>query len=308
MSRKIWLNYGKALSKNLKTAEQAIKDAQLAWNVEPKQIQIFKGSIIPNKVAIVRSDTQSVLGIVNSTYKYIQNVQSFSFLDDHVKNGDAQFYAAGHIGLGEKVWLLLKLHNDIKLSDNDLIQKYILFSNAHDGRGAIRAYFMPLRQQTQTLLNVSFGKRVEQGVQMRHVGKVGERIQEAKKIFGLAKDFYETFENSIEKLLTSNFKQNKVDMFFSSCFDTYSLDSTRTQNTIKKINELYQLEVKTNKDYADTAWAWLSAVTNFIDHSRLSKGKDTWDRTSNHVESLFWGSGLLLKQKAWNIISSLTKI
>jgi phage/plasmid-like protein (TIGR03299 family) len=308
MSRQIWLDYGKILPKKVKTAAQAMQIASLSWHVEHRKIKVVDGLEIPDKVAIVRTDTNKVLGIVNSTYKTIQNTNVFSFLDTIVQEGKASFYAAGFVGEGEKVWLLVKLNDDIEIHSKDIVQKFILFSNAHDGRGAIRAYFVPLRFKTQTLLNISFGKRVEQGIQLRHVGKVEQRIQDAKKVFSLAEDFYNAFEAHIQKLYSSSFRQKKVDLFFSSCFENYSVDSTRTQNTFKKIRELYENEIKTFTNSSDTAWAWLNAVVDFIDYERLSKGKNLADKTSNHIESLYWGSGLLLKQKAWNTISTLIKL
>jgi phage/plasmid-like protein (TIGR03299 family) len=306
--RRIWFDLGKTVTKNVKTSCDVMKEVGDDWSVEPKKIQVVGGSIIPNKVAITRKDNGEVLGVVNSTYKCIQNSQVFSFLDEIVQKGDVSYYAAGHVGQGEKVWLLTKLHDDINLTKQEVIQKFVLFSNAHDGRGAIRAYFMPLRVKTQTLLNISFGKRVDAGIQMRHVGKVEQRIHEARKVFELAKDFYDAFETSIEKLHSSSFRQNRVAMFFSSCFENYSLDSTRTQNTLKKIRQLYEKETKMFPDSIDTAWAWFNAVVDFIDYERPSKGKDRYDQISNHVESLFWGSCLILKQKAWNTISSLIKL
>lgn len=306
--RQIWFGLGKIVSKKTKTAYEVMKETGLDWSVEPRKIQIVNGSIIPNKVAITRKDNNEVLGVVNSTYKCIQNHQVFSFLDDIVNQGAISYYAAGHVGRGEKIWLLTKLNDDINLTKHDVIQKFVLFSNAHDGRGAIRAYFIPFRQKTQTLINISFGKRVDQAIQMRHVGKVQQRIHEAKRVFDIAKDYYDSFEISIEKFLKSSFKSTKVSLFFASCFDNYSFDSTRTQNTLKKIRQLYDRETKMFPDSLDTAWAWFNAVVDFIDYERPSKGKNRYDKISNHLESLFWGSCLILKQKAWNTISSLIKL
>ena len=307
MNRKLWYN-GKFVPKSTKTSASAMKKTDLSWNVISKPIRVVGGKIIPDKVAIVREDTNKTLGIVNSTYKSIQNTQVFSFLDSFVVQGDASFYSTGYIGNGEKIWLMLNLNDEMSLPSNDLIKKFILFSNAHDGRGAIRAYFFPFRQKTETLLNISFGKRVEQGIHMRHVGNVKQRIIEAKKIFKLAENFYESFEESIHMLYKSKFNKSKVDLFLLSCFDNYSIESTRTKNTFEKIKQQYEKEIKQFPSTKDSAWAWFNAVVNFIDYERLSKGKTVSNRTSNRLESLFWGSALLLKQKAWNLISSLVKL
>lgn len=308
MNRKLWYGLGKLVPKSTKTSALAMAKTDLSWQVETKKIQVVNGDVVPDKIAIVRKDTNVTLGIVNSTYKSIQNTQVFSFLDSIVAQGDATFYATGYIGNGEKIWLLLKLNDVINISSDDVIQKFILFSNAHDGRGAIRAYFFPFREKAETLLNISFGRRVEQGFQMRHVGNVSQRINEAKKILLLADNFYESFEESIHMLYKSKFSASKVDLFLSSCFDNYSLQSTRTKNTLEKIKKQYEKEVSLFPASKNSAWAWLNAVVNFIDYERLTKGKSTLQRTSNRLESLFWGSALLLKQKAWNSISSLVKL
>jgi phage/plasmid-like protein (TIGR03299 family) len=307
MSRKIWRDFG-VLVTGQKTAASAMQKARLGWNVCSKEIQVVDGPKIEGRVAIVRSDTNDVLGIVNSSYKSVQNLNVFSFLDKFVQNGDAIFHAAGFIGKGEKVWLLLKLLDNIKLPSGDSIQKFILFSNAHDGRGAIRAYFLPIRESSQTLMNISFGKRVEQGIALRHVGKVQQRIDESKKIFDLAEKFYENFEDSICKLYKSVFNARKIEMFIESTFSAYSLDSTRAKNNLAKIKQQHELESKKFPSSSNSAWSWFCSVTNYIDFERLSKGSNHSKKVSNHLESLFWGNGLLLKQKAWESIQTLIKL
>lgn len=307
MSRQIWLDLGKNLSPTTKTVASAMKKAGLSWKVVAKEVQVVGGEKIPDKLAIIREDTKDVLGVVNSTYKVIQNSQVFSFLDKFIEDGVATFYAAGYIGKGEKIWLILKLQDDINIKD-DIIEKLILFTNAHDGRGALRAYFLPLRKKTKTLLNIYFGKRVEQGIHMRHVGKIEQRINDAKNIFKLADSFYTNFQEAIMKLYNAKLNSKKIEMFFEYCFEAYSISSTRTQNTFKKIKNLYAKELKSFPNSSNSAWAWFNAVVNFIDYDRLSKGKNTLHRTSNHLESLFWGSALLLKQRAWNSLSTFTKL
>lgn len=308
MSRKIWGNFGFIVPQITKTAAQAMSKANLNWTVESKDIQVVAGKKINGKVAIVRTDTQEVLGIVNSSYKSIQNSQVFSFLDKIIQQGDAVFYAAGFIGKGEKVWLLIKLNDDIILPSKDSVQKLILFSNAHDGRGAIRAYFLPIRETTQTLLNISFGKRVEQGIALRHVGNVQQRIDESKKIFDLASIFYQKFDDSVHKLYKSSFDTRKVELLIESAFSDYSLESTRTKNNLEKIKKQHEFESKKFPSSSNSAWSWFCSIVNYIDYDRLSKGSDHSKKTSNHLESLFWGNGLLLKQKTWETILSLAEL
>jgi hypothetical protein len=83
--RHLWYDLGKVISKRAKTAVDVMNEANLNWTVEKRKIQIVNGPVIPNKVVITRSDTDVALGVVNSTYKCIQNSQVFSFLDEFVK-------------------------------------------------------------------------------------------------------------------------------------------------------------------------------------------------------------------------------
>jgi len=301
-----WTTFRKKEFKS--TKEVIAANTDLNWSVSSKNICIQGGAIINGKKAIIRNDTNEVLGVVNSSFKYVQNSEAFSIYDDFLKKRKVFCQMTGLIGKGEKVWFLINLNNNLKIANNDSIQRCILISNAHDGRGSIRAYFVPIRIISQTLLNIAFGKRVDQGIQIRHIGKIEQRLKEAHALHDLSFEFYREFEEKVQILTNCKFNQRKMSMFFENCFHNYSFDSTRTQNTIQKIKVLYEKEVKLFPNYINSAWAWFNALVGFVDNERISKGKSLQERNSNHIESLFWGSGLRLKQKAWETIQTIIKI
>ena len=63
------------------TASEAIDAAGLNYLAELKSIQTQDGIPIPQRKAVIRSDSGEVLGVVGNSYVPVQNHQAFGFLD-----------------------------------------------------------------------------------------------------------------------------------------------------------------------------------------------------------------------------------
>ena len=101
------------------TAQEAISSAGLDYLAELKDIQTTEGIAVPQRRAIVRSDTGDVLGVVGNSYSPVQNHQAFSFLDAVVADDGLRYHTAGALGKGERVWMLAKLPQDIRVNNSD---------------------------------------------------------------------------------------------------------------------------------------------------------------------------------------------
>ena len=120
------------------TIEEAITLANLGWTVEPKEIKTADGINIPNKKALMRSDTNDCLGVVGSGYNILQNTEAFKFFEPFVENGLATLETAGSLFNGKRVFILAKIAgDDMEVQKGDFVEKYILLSNAHDGSQAV---------------------------------------------------------------------------------------------------------------------------------------------------------------------------
>ena len=140
-----WHRLGTKLD-NPATAEEAIQAAGLGYDVELTRLVTVNDIPGPDRRAVVRQDTNQVLGVVGTTYKPVQNRQCFGFMDAIVSEGAVQYHTAGALGKGERVWMLAKLPDEIRVKNSDdITEKYLLLSNSHDGSSSLRVHFTPIR-------------------------------------------------------------------------------------------------------------------------------------------------------------------
>lgn len=86
--------------------------------------------------ANVRDSDRKVLGVVTDRYKIVQNEEAFSFTDALLGEG-VRYETAGSLQGGKSVWLLAHLPHEYIIS-GERISPYLLFSNTHDGSGAVK--------------------------------------------------------------------------------------------------------------------------------------------------------------------------
>ncbi len=132
-----WHRLGTKLD-NPATAEEAIIAAGLDYDVMLADLQTTGGLAVPHRKAVIRSDNYSVLGVVGNNYLPIQNKECFTFLDSVVADGALRYHTAGALGKGERIWLLAKLPDQIRIKNSeDVTDKYLLLSNSHDGTSSL---------------------------------------------------------------------------------------------------------------------------------------------------------------------------
>ena len=128
------------------TARDTIQAAGLDFDVTLSSMTTTDGIAIPSRKAVVRTDSNDILGVVGNSYVPVQNRQAFGFLDAIAAEGSIRYHTAGALRKGERIWLLGKLSGQIRVKgSDDLTEKYLLLSNSHDGSSALRVFFTPLR-------------------------------------------------------------------------------------------------------------------------------------------------------------------
>jgi phage/plasmid-like protein (TIGR03299 family) len=299
-----WESLGKRLNRPLTSAE-AIVESGLNWPVEFDTLKTVTGGIdVPERYAIVRKDNNAILGIVTHKYKLVQNFEAFSFFDNVVGQDSAIYHTAGCLGLGERVWIMAKMPNNIIIKRVDEIEKFLLFSHGHDGKISIHMFYTPIRVIGQNTLNIALKRGEEEGITIRHLGDIQEKIAAARNALGIAQHHYNDFEERAKYLASVNADSQMVENFLVHCFNGngYDVESKKVKNMVDKVKENFEAENRVTPQIAGTAWALFNAYITWVDHQRATKGPNELARRSNHLSSIWFKQGAKFKQHAWKFL------
>ena len=286
------------------TAREAIEVSGLDYLVELKKIETADGTPIPQRKAVVRSDSGGVLGVVVNSYVPVQNHQAFGFLDAVVSDGSLRYHTAGALGKGERVWMLAKLPEDIRVKNSDdITEKYLLLSNSHDGSSSLRVYFTPIRVVCANTLAIAARNGQGQGISIMHKGDLAAKVRQAQDVLGLARRFYDDVDAQINRLASHYPSTRQLEEYFRQVYpDSPDGESARTKNVRQEMFRLFEHGIGHDMpEIRHTTWTALNAVTEYVDHYRSTRGKTATDRASNRLESSWFGSGARLKERAWEL-------
>lgn len=284
------------------TAAEAITAAGLDYEVTLTDVATVDGMMVPKTKAVVRYDNQTVLGTVSDRYCPVQNRQAFGFLDAVVADGGLRYHTAGALGRGEKIFLLAKLPGEIRVKNtDDLVNKYLLLSNAHDGSAALRVLFTPVRVVCQNTLSMALRQGQGEGVSIRHNGNLAAKIEAAQRVLGLATTFYDDAQSKIDRLASVYPTAAQLDTYFKVLYPDPEAadDNGRAKQTREKLHELFGGGIGHDMPgIKDTWWTAYNAVTELLDH-RTYRGRNEQERASNRLQSIWWGTAAKVKEQAW---------
>lgn len=296
------------------TSAEAIIKAGLDWEVQLRTPYILDPLGSPIEIddykSVVRITDNKPLSIVGGRYTPVQNKDAFGFFDSVVGEKRAIYHTAGSLDGGRKVWILAKLPDDIIVrlnSAEDKTEPFLLFTNSHDGTSAVRMLFTPIQVVCQNTLNMALSK--SGGVNIRHTQKVHNKIKQAQEILGFAIKYYEGFSEVAQTMANIKVTSDNFDKFLNELFgiDEEKETATRTENMISQVKDIH--EKGTVKSFSGTVWGIYNSVTEFADHFKTVKGKGIGGETyaNNLLESIWFGSGARLKQKAFDLSFAMIK-
>jgi phage/plasmid-like protein (TIGR03299 family) len=199
VKEKAWHGLGKIVQDYLTSAE-AIQHAGLDYTVEkralftydtenqngdPEADIIIPEVQVPNYFATVRTDSDTVLGVVGKDYQVVQNRDAFSFFHSIVGGDGIQYETAGALGNGERIFITAKLPDYIEVGNKDLIEQYLFLTTSHDGFGSITAAFTPIRIVCNNTLNAALQSK-SNTVKVRHTEWAKERLEQAHLLMGIS--------------------------------------------------------------------------------------------------------------------------
>lgn len=282
------------------TSKDALQLAGLDWKVEQEPIFTDEGNLISGYKANVRNTDKRVLGVVTDRYKIVQNTEAFEFTDALLGEG-VRYETAGSLQDGRKVWLLARLPREYIISGGR-ISPYLVFSNSHDGSGAVKVAITPIRVVCCNTLNLALST-AKRSWSMIHTGNVQEKIQEAKDTLFLAEKYMDELGKEIEVLRDKSLTDNQVKEFIEILLPMEEDATILQMKNIKRLREdmtARYFDAPDLKKVGSNAYRFVNAVSDFATHSKPLR------MTANYQENLFNKTveGNPLIDKAYQMVSA----
>lgn len=263
------------------TSEDALRLAGLDWKVAQESIFTDAGDIIAGYKVNVRDSDRKVLGVVSDRYKIIQNREAFAFTDALLGSG-VRYETAGSLQEGKRVWLLARLPREYIMA-GERIAPYLVFSNSHDGSGAVRVALTPIRVVCNNTLNLALNT-AKRSWSMIHTGNITGKMQEARDTLFMAEEYMENLREEFARLRGQEISDDQVKEYVEQLLP---MDEDAT--AVQEKNTLGLREDMLRRYYAapdlqgvgSNAYRFINAVSDFATHSRPLR------RTVNYKENLF---------------------
>jgi len=277
---------------------------QFAWEAQKVQLTLPDGRPV-DTYAMLRSDSGDIIGrAVGFKYTPLQFKQAFGFFNSFVSSKEAIIHTAGLINNGSRVWILAKLPGEIRVHGDDVIGKYLLLSNSHDGTSPVQITFTPIRVVCQNTERAAL--RGSDNIHaIRHTKGINQAIQDAAQAMGIANQYYSDLEAAFQSLQRKQMSHTEsvdyINTVFDAEFKSSEKGSTRGRNILEGVYELLLTGKGTElPGVQGTAWGAYNAVTEYIDHHKNYRSHDT------ALENIAFGSsGGAVKQKAFELALAL---
>lgn len=288
-----------------KTLDKALKMAGLSWDVESIPLVAKVGNKsheVPGYKVITRADTGQVLSIVGERFEALGQSKLFKIVDDIMKRSNAEFRLAGSLDGGRRVFVQIAF-GSATLDPKDTVERRLTFFDTHDSSSAPFALATPTRLASEGFNNVSI-PTFENRVTLRRTDVTD--IDQGIAVMDMALTFFKQFEAHAAILQHREF--TAADMMFLVKqllpAEDESKVPTRTVNNRLQLIELFGGGAKHEENgIVGTRWGALQAVVEYVDRHRGTRVKDGDDAATRRLESGFFGSGLQLKQQAFDLLT-----
>ena len=279
-------------------SREALIAAGLDWDVVQRPLFTQDGNLIPGYYANVRQQDGAILGVVTSRYRIVQNREAFVFTDGLLGEG-VRYETAGSLMGGRKVWLLARLPQRYIIG-GDNIMPYMVFSNTHDGSGAIKIAMTPIRVLCNNTLNLALdtAKRVWS---IQHTWDISAKMDDAREILFRADDYMSELGKSFYTLSKKKVSDSAVQEYISMLLPIADNATEVTEkNILKQRQDLEKryFAAPDLKGVGKNGYRFINAVSDFATHAKPLR------ETKKYRETMFNKTmeGNPLIDKAYQIV------
>lgn len=267
------------------------KAASANWTVSKREMA-FKGANgqwIPIKgdLALVRDTDESHLSTVGTTWKEVQNEQSFEFFTKWCKAGQMKPETCGSLWGGRYVWMLARINKDFSIGKKDEIRPYLLLASPHVHGKALLIQYTTVRVVCWNTLCMAIGSSLKgngTGFRMPHSMAFNDATKaKAEEALGLAVKQTTEFKEIVTKLSKKKMTVTDSEEYFCEVlqFDPKKAEKKKGGEVmVPRMLPKFQAALthapgQELPSALGTLWGSFNAITAVVDHQTGRNDRST---------------------------------
>lgn len=285
-----WHGLGKIIQ-DAPSIQEGIKIAGLDWKVKMEPTFLKDGRKLASQ-AVIRETDNSVLGEVGSKYHPLQNEKAFEFFEEFVKSGEVSLETAGSLDEGRKIWVLAKLNRaPIEVAPNDLVEKYLLLTNRHDGVASAMVGFAPTRVVCANTLAAAINATDSSLLRVRHTAGIELGLEKIRETVNTANQSFEATGEMYKAMARAGVSEASLKAYVRLVFypkfteqEITERQQTRLDGITDDITRLFETGYGNAMPGVNgTMWALYNGVTQYLTH-------EVKDNNDQRLDSLWFGA------------------
>lgn len=262
------------------TVDLVLKDAALDFTVSKRPIQFQHAdgtwAQSPNRMYVVRDDTEQPIDVVSSDYGVFQYSQAFEFLK-HLPG--REFVSAAPLKDARQAFIVVRLPDlDVLEVGDDRFELNVVVRTSHDRSRAVEVFTMPVRVWCVNQLPLrSMRAGIKNRWSVNHVGNVGDKMHDAQVLVDNVREYAADFVDTVERLMSIDMTSKRAERILTRVLR----DTPRRADVVNNILELWD-GAPTVGDYQNVAWGFVNAVSDYMEHGR--RGGTAQSRLLNALE------------------------
>ena len=251
---------------------------------------------------LLRSDSGDALGLVSDNYKVVQPKAVLEFFRDLTESAGFTLETAGTLFGGKRFWALASIGSEASIADpRDKMKRYLMLSTSCDGTMATEGRYVDIRTVCNNTLTANL--RAAAKVKVSHRSTFD--ADQTKRDLGI-QDAQDSFESTMAQfrrlaetpILPVEAVRATGALLIPGFSDMPLADQAKAVQASKPVNRIGRLALDHMARGSDltgvsgTAWGWLNAVTEYVDHESRARSQD------NRLASAWFGKGDALKETA----------
>lgn len=335
-----WHGLGKFVGDKERTSAEAIIEAELNWPVEKRRLSYQLNNKTSKEqgdvFALVRGTDQKYLSHCGKGYTPFQNTEAFEFFDEVVGQKAAIYHTAGSLQGGRMIWILAKLNGVFQVKGDDIIERYLLLMNKHQGGFSAKILCTPIRVVCANTLNMAIeGADVSSIFRVRHSSNVLGKVKDIQEKLSAVDPYFKKVLDASRlmageqitskqldefliqlEILRANERENEVTKYLKEKGTTIpgnvhqeAIEYARSGDEYKKVVELFETG-KGNElpGVKGTWWAAYNAITEYTDWNspvRQTKNNKSEGDQAARLGSAWFGNGAKLKTEAFSVAMNM---